>query len=276
MVVEIVDDIPVIRDETAFGWGENEISTKAWGWYITYILQTCCPDHVNIFQDEYPLYSYRAVLTLESLGFISGTGTGTYEINTSGKMGTYPLNPARDLVVISSVQTLDFYAAFQANKDYFYDSVAAGGKLLWCCADYSGSELSMIPVTFPLEVKYLRNLQNYNKIPDNTLPIVTGLTSPFFGTYASHGYFANLPPDAIVYIVDNDDEPTLIEYNYGLGKVMMTGITIEWEFGDATHHQILPRVYEHLTCKSMPEMDMMNESRVAPDYSKDSSVPVEK
>ncbi len=47
---------------------------------------------------------------------------------------------------------------------------------------------------------------------------------------SSHGYFTNLPPNTNVILEDSSGNPVMIEYPFGLGRVIATLTTSEWMY----------------------------------------------
>lgn len=71
---------------------------------------------------------------------------------------------------------------------------------------------------------------NYNNIAMPAHPIVAGVSNPFYGNYASHGFFSNLQPGTdIITTATSNGLPTTIQYSYGSGTV--TATTCTYEFG---------------------------------------------
>lgn len=253
---EIEGEMVIVRDETAWGDGGNAFTGKAWGWWATYTIQQCpvCPDHVIIFKNADPWYTDDYNDILEDYGFTPGTGPGTYEYATSADMGLKVLNPLHDLVIIVNDQPQGFYDALAANEDYFYDFVEDGGNLLFGATDDGWNSGDIGGVTLPEGILSAPYFASYNLIPDPTLPLVAGLTSPLWGSAASHRSFTNLPAGSIVYCTDDLGDATLFEFNLGLGKIMMTGQTLEfgYYYGQGVG-PLFMRILGYMTCN---EFDM--------------------
>ena len=70
----------------------------------------------------------------------------------------------------------------------------------------------------------------YNEIALPGAPIVEGLPGEIYGQYASHEGIENLPDGATIYIRDDAGSPTLAEFGYGDGWVILTTQPLEWNF----------------------------------------------
>jgi subtilisin family serine protease len=158
-----------------------------------------------------------------------------YDIATSAQMSTIDL--ARyDVVFISSDQPQGFYDNYNANVSRLADYVEQGG-FLWVGAaswgfnsgNFNGSQLpGGATVRGPV-------WEFYNNVVDSTHPTMQGVPNPFSGSYASHAAFENLPAGAMVIAQGQDSGlPTLIEYEFGNGRVLAFGQTLEyyWGYGD--------------------------------------------
>lgn len=250
--------IIVTGEETAWGYGDATFDGNAWGWYLNYKVKPCCPDHVIVFRDHLPWNNNSQINVLEAMGFTNGKGTNQYELATSAEIGVLSLDPYHDLVIITNDQRQAFYNTIAGNESYFYDFVKKGGKLLWESADYGWNYgiIQAAGITLPGGIVHGTYFNNWNLVADNTLPLVQGLPSPMYGTFASHTYFSDLPAVTIVYCTDNlaAQNPTLIEFNLGYGTILMTGQPIEYHFYyNADMRDLLPRIYAYLTCKEIPE-----------------------
>lgn len=268
MLEEIEDQLVIVRSETAWGKGENTFSGKAWGWWATYTVQECpgCPDHVIVFRNNnawgYDVYDD----VLEPLGFTLGTGPGTYEYATSADIGTKVLDPYHDLVMIVNDQVPAFYNALAANEDYFYDFVLAGGKLVFGACDQGWNGGVIDGVTLPAGILSAFHGSITNDIPDLTLPLVAGLTSPLSGSWASHRSFTNLPAGSIVYCTDDIGNATLLEFDWGLGKILLTGQTLEFGYVNGQGvGALFVRIPAYMSCNefnaaALPDVDTEGET----------------
>ena len=70
--------------------------------------------------------------------------------------------------------------------------------------------------------------EDYNVIDDLSHPVVAGVPSPFWGSWASHDIFTNLPGNAHVIVHgQNSSAPTMVEYGIGNGWMIAYGQTLE-------------------------------------------------
>jgi len=129
-----------------------------------------------------------------------------------------------DIVITVGDQGFDYYSAISSNVSKFEDFVANGGVVQYQLAT-QGDNVSIVNgvnVVFG-------NGENFNQVLLPNHPIVEGLPTILEGNAANHCYLANLPPDAaIITETVNSLVPTTVEYSFGNGTVIATGMT--WEF----------------------------------------------
>ncbi|MCD4690251.1 hypothetical protein K8S17_02205, partial [bacterium] len=86
---------------------------------------------------------------------------------------------------------------------------------------------------------------NYINLPG--APLVEGLPGFLYGQYASHEGIGSLPDGAVVYVTDDADHATLVEYGVGDGWVIMSTQPLEWNFyHNWSGGQVMPRVVGHV------------------------------
>ena len=175
------------------------------------------------------------VVLFDALGFDEGTGAGAYEILTSREMRSVELIPGQDLVVISNDQPQGFYDNYARNQVKFLNFVDNGGTLFWGASDEGWKEGSIAEagINLPGSVEVHQQYESVNLVfdPSRDLPLVSGLPASLDGNYASHEWFANLPDGTVIYTTGRDSgQPTLIEFNWGAGWVIMTGQPLEWAY----------------------------------------------
>jgi hypothetical protein len=135
-----------------------------------------------------------------------------------------------DVIIIASDQVPGFHTNFVANFTKFVTFVTAGGRLQVHAATCGWNSPCGYSVQLPGGVFTTEQYDNYNVISDALHPIVAGVSNPFYGSYASHGYFSNLVPGTkIITSAQTNNLPTTIQYNYGSGTV--TATTCTYEFG---------------------------------------------
>jgi len=224
--------------------------------------------HVKLFRDVLPWSSNSMVTMLESLGFTEGQGPNTYEIIGSESMATVDLIPGQDLVIISNDQNQTFYDNYAAVQVRFSNFVMGGGALFWeaCDNGWSGGSMADAGIVLPGNIQMHYALDYWNYIPNPDLPLVSGLPTAMDHNYASHESFTNLPDGTIVYCVNSEQEPTLIEFNLGAGWVVVTGQPLEHQYehiyGNPDMENLLPRIVSYFTGK--PLSKPLAKPRLAP------------
>lgn len=134
-----------------------------------------------------------------------------------------------DVIIIASDQVPGFHVNFSANFAKFEAFVTNGGTLEVHAAT-AGWNSDCIGVQLPGGVTTTCEFDNYNVIADAAHPIVAGVSNPFYGSFASHGYFNNLVTGTdIITTMQSSGQPTTIQYQYGNGIV--TATTCTYEFG---------------------------------------------
>lgn len=131
-----------------------------------------------------------------------------------------------------------YYNALSNNVAQFEAYVSAGGVVQYQLAT-QGPGVSIVG---GVTVTYGSDGANAIAAPGH--PIVSGLSSPLNGTSASHTWIGNLPGDALVITTTGSTgEATTVEYRYGGGAVVATGMT--WEYlargASANTNQLLSR-----------------------------------
>lgn len=148
------------------------------------------------------------------------------------------------VVIVANDQDLAFYVDYNTVKSKLAEYVEKGGILLMGACD-SGWAYGVITSGLPGEVQLAPvAYDDYNYVVDKTHPIVTGeLTdnveladADLYSHYCSHREFveSSLPQGSkIILRSKNSNNPTLVEYPYGFGKVIASGLT--WEHNYTQH-----------------------------------------
>lgn len=134
-------------------------------------------------------------------------------------------------IYIASSQPQSFYDAYAVRSSELAAWVAGGGRLMFSVCSQSYNTVAALPGG----VLTHQTLQESNYVVTASHPIVTGELSDgialtdadLVGTYCSHVDLSTLPAGAIVILRDSVG-PTLVEYTYGTGTVVASGLT--WEF----------------------------------------------
>ena len=213
--------------------------------------------HIKLFRDNLPWGSNAMVVALEELGFTEGKGANTYEIIDSVQMGTVPLIPGEDLVIISNDQDQNYYNNYAASQIRFTNFVYTGGSMFWgaCDRGWANGSISDAGITLPSNIAITHEVDNNNLVAQLDLPLVKGLPETLTGNRASHENFTDLPEGTIVYCQDTTESATLIEFNLGGGWMIVTGQPLEHAYErreNLTIGLLLPRVISHFTGRDIP------------------------
>ncbi|HEX6790377.1 MAG TPA: S8 family serine peptidase, partial [Candidatus Krumholzibacteria bacterium] len=129
-----------------------------------------------------------------------------------------------DLVLTTGDQTPEYYQALTSHRVKFEEYVSGGGVVQHQAATQGDD------VTFAGGVTALHGSEEvYNLVTLPSHPIVKGLPLLLQGDYANHMHLVGLPLGAQVITTTHDShEPTTVEYRFGAGHVIATGMT--WEF----------------------------------------------
>lgn len=209
--------------------------------------------HVKVFRGNLPWDSHATEKVLQQLGFRPGTGAGTYEIIGTAGLGTTPLVPGEDLVIISNDQSQEFYNEYARHQVRFANFVYAGGSMLWEACDEGWAEGSLLEagVVLPGNVGTELDYDGRNTVVAADLPLMQGLPRQMDHNYASHESFSSLPDGTTVYMVNEEGKPTLIEFSLGAGWLIVTGQPLEHQydrvFGAPDMERLLPRIVAYFT-----------------------------
>ena len=210
--------------------------------YLTFYLVMNIPlfsGTVAIFRDRLPwnLNMTEPVLRKYSI---------PYTLYNSSDFGSVDLS-SFDKVIIPSDQTQDFYDRLSGNSTWFESYVSNGGMLDlrltdrgWASSNWDGL---VMPGGLNKTFAYLENVSI-------NLPLHPILNNPFLVEdveldgwfYSAHGYFHTYPADAkkiLLYPVAN--EPVMLEFKYGMGFIVATMQTIEWN-----ENKNLTRILENM------------------------------
>ena len=190
-------------------------------------------DRVLLVQDVLP-WTERAnntVLTeLVETGVISG-----YDVATTTALDEYDFYDYC-VVIIANDQPSSSYSRLAGYKSALNAYVENGGVVVYGACDQGWENGDVSSALICSIGKGGNYYSNYNYIVNNTHPIITGELSDgvaltdelLYSTYASHTWFENLPDGSTVILQDGNGKPTLVEFTYGTGSVIATGLT--WEY----------------------------------------------
>jgi len=216
--------------------------------------------HIKLFRDNLPWDSNATVEVLESLGFVVGTGFDTYEIISSDQMSVVSLIPGEDLVIICNDQNQTFYNNYATSQIRFTTFVNSGGSMLWeaCDEGWANGSISSAGIELPGGITTIFDYDDYNYVVTPDLPLVAGLPQYMDHNYASHESFGNIPDGTTIYTINENDEPTLIEFNIGQGWIILTGQPLEHQYDNIYNQSdmehLLPRIVSYFTGKSLEEV----------------------
>ncbi|NJD61074.1 MAG: hypothetical protein C3F13_18420 [Anaerolineales bacterium] len=187
-------------------------------------------NRVAIFKDANPWGTTETEAYLTSMGI-------PYEVHTSAEFGTLDFNQFR-MIVFSGDQPTSFYTAYASYVAKFEAYVAQGGFLNFFSCD-RGWNVGTLSAPLPGGTTWTGLIyENYNVINDPAHPVVQGVPNPFYGSFASHGHFTNLPASAHVIASEQAGGfPTIVEYPIGDGWFIAYGQPLEisynwdWEAG---------------------------------------------
>jgi hypothetical protein len=169
---------------------------------------------------------------LQALGVTQGEGAGQYEVRTSADLPGLALTPGEDLVIVQNDQPQTFYNAYGRNQVKVLQFVASGGTVFWeaCDLGWSGGSIQAARIELPGGIEFRPYTAWTNTVTMRGAPIVEGLPEQVYGQYASHEGIENLPDGASVYMRDGGGSPTLVEFGYGDGWMVLTTQPLEWNF----------------------------------------------
>ena len=158
------------------------------------------------------------------------------------------------LVMLAADQEQSFYNNIPIDEISAY---AESGGSVFLAADTSGHSGGRYP-RFPFGITSTRDGQHNNYIQDYTHPMITGIysdgrvltNSDMYGQSMSHNYFTNYPENTNVILQDSNRRATLLEFEYGQGLVVVSGLTFEcgynnaWNFVEG-YDDILIHLYGH-------------------------------
>ncbi|MEI2770837.1 MAG: PKD domain-containing protein [Candidatus Competibacter sp.] len=231
--------------------------------------------HIKAFRDVLPWDTTSFEITMAANGYTAGSGEKQYEILPSSAFATGILTPGTDLVVITNDQDQTFYNNLANNLSRLDRFIQNGGIVIWGACDegwHYGSMAAAGINALPGGVQYMALYDQINYNVNLTTTLMTGLPSTLSGTYASHEHFLNVPVGSIVYMKDTANYPTLAEYKYGSGWMMLTGQPLEYNVVYNTNSMgvIYPRLFNYVlgrVVNATPAAVHVMEQAVTPPFS---------
>lgn len=145
-----------------------------------------------------------------------------FDVKPSTAMADTDLSPYGVVIIPGAQGKTDFYSAYAANADRFESYVSNGGTLVY---ELNGAETEGI--TLPGGVKMVQHGGEDNELLLPEHPVLLPLRGkPIHAHFASHGYLAGVPKDAMILAVEMTngtptlDRPTFIEYPLGSGRII--------------------------------------------------------
>lgn len=190
---------------------------------------------VLLIQESLPWSTTSNTILLSNLK--SGGYIDSYTVTTMSAAKDVDFS-AYMMIMIPSDQTTATYTIYQNEVADKINTYVSNGGILYFSGCDQGHAGGVLSCDMPGGVKRGHNYSNTNTIVDSSHPIVTGeltggnilTNSMLSGSYCSHNYFitSSLPSQSHVVLQDNSGNPTLVEYPYGSGYVIASGLT--WEF----------------------------------------------
>ena len=180
-----------------------------------------------LFQDVYPWGSDAQQQILEGNSL-------PYDQLPSSAMASTDFSPYSQ-VIIPSDQPQAFYDTYNATRTKFEDYASNGGLVEFHAAAWGWYAGNLTDIPLPGNMNVKESPQNYNYISEPSHPLAAFLPNPIYGSYASHGYFVNLPAGSLTISTEGTvpgGQPTLVEYPLGAGRVVASGQTLEisWDY----------------------------------------------
>lgn len=151
-----------------------------------------------------------------------------YDVMTSGELKNktaQELIETYDMIIIVSDQPQAFYDDLGTQMNKLEEYVRAGGILEIHAANW-GWHGGVWTTPLPGGAEIVQGYSSYDYLIANGTTLVS--------SYASHGYFINLPANAEIITVQapsgtpDYNKPSTAIYSLGSGKVFVTGLTLEY------------------------------------------------
>lgn len=192
---------------------------------------------VLLIQDNLPWSSNANTKILSSLGI-------EYQKVTTNQFLDVNLEEYA-LVIFANDQPFSTYNNYLQFKEYMELYASLGGVIIFGACDAGWADGSLTGA-LPGNVEKTGKYTNYNYVTDMTHPIITaelsdgdgaaveGKNDPiWYSTYCSHSEFyeSTLPAGSNIIVRSSDtDNPTLVEYPLGNGRVIASGLTWEYSY----------------------------------------------
>ena len=134
------------------------------------------------------------------------------------------------VVLVPSDQSTEFYGRVAARADQIAAYVDAGGVLEFHAAGWGSLGGDASQVTLPGGMHLHLSFAAANRVLAPAHPLMQGVPDPFYGLYASHAYFTDIPPDAEALASDDSGRTDLVVYRFGAGLVVSGCQTFEYSY----------------------------------------------
>lgn len=222
----------VTKRPTANENGEITYTCANCGHYYIEILPMRPDANILLVQDRLPWTENANTNVLNRLldgGYIDGWDMTTTSAFEHVDLAQY------SIIFIANDQTTTTYNRLASFNERIAAFAAGGGVVVYGACDH-GWAGGNISYSLPGGVTKGNYYSYRNYIVNPTHNVVTGVLTDgraltdeiLYSTYSSHTYFNNLPDNAISILSDANGRPTLVEYPYGDGYIIASGLT--WEY----------------------------------------------
>ena len=173
------------------------------------------------------------------------------------------------LVLFANDQTTATYNKYAQFANALATYVEQGGALVFgaCDGGWRGGDLT---AALPGGMTTGWELDWDNQIKDTENAIVTGentdnqalVNDDLKSTYCSHVYFQNLPENANVIFENTKGNPTLVEYAYGSGYVIASGLTWEYSVIYCSYADFADIAYDDMIVTALSKVEAYSGERV--------------
>ncbi len=160
---------------------------------------------------------------------VLGANSIAFDMIPSSALATTDLSRYR-LVIVPSDQPTSYYSRLVGRAAQLNEYVSDGGVLEFHAAGWGHANGDASLVTLPEGMRISSYHSSRNDVLDPSHPLMAGVPDPFFGSYASHAYFSNVPASAAVLAADELGRPNLVVYGSGSGLVIAGGQTFEYGY----------------------------------------------
>lgn len=177
------------------------------------------------------------------------------------------------LVLFANDQTTSTYNKYAQFADDLATYVEQGGALVFgaCDGGWRGGDLT---AALPGGATTGWQLDYNNQITDANNAIVTGentdgkalVNDDLRSTYCSHVYFNNLPENANVIFENTNGNPTLVEYAYGNGYVIASGLTWEYSVIYCSYADFADIAYDDMIVTALSNVEAYAHDRVVVEF----------